>query len=187
MLGAQETVPFSAVGLGEEGIVIAFDIQNGAGLALQRELRPGEGFAEFVPGAKAAGQGEEGAREIGHEGFAFVHGGDHVHLGEAGVGDFQIGEGAGDDPDDAASSGEAGIGEDSHQSDISASVDQRQAALGEESSYGTGALAIGGVAARTRAAKDAEGFEHGSIVNGWGPGRSGGGRVESGWSYYDIN
>ena len=63
---------------GVHGREIAVDVREDHRLGMQAELRPGDDFHQFVEGAHAARQADEGIGHVGHERLALVHGGDHV-------------------------------------------------------------------------------------------------------------
>ena len=58
------------------------------GLACRAELRPSQDFQDFLEGAEAAGQGDEGILLLGHQRLAFVHGVDDVQVLQVEVYDF---------------------------------------------------------------------------------------------------
>src|ERR1700682_2682693 len=112
-------------------VVVTGNIQDGAGLAVDAELEPGDNFAEFFPASETAGKEEEGVGEVGHHGFALMHGFNDVQLGERWMSDFLLYQRAGHDTDGLASGGQHGVREDAHQADAAAAEDQGYLGIGE--------------------------------------------------------
>jgi hypothetical protein len=157
----------------EEGIEIAFDVEERDGLVMKAELCPGEGFKEFVEGAETAGKSEEGVREFAHEGFAVVHGFYDVEVGEARVSDFLLDKAAGDDADDFAAGSKGGVGQSAHEADGGAAVDEAEAAAGDFGAGEAGGVEAGFGGAGTGAAEDADGTHSFSSVAQEGRGEDG--------------
>ena len=147
--GADEFLGDGVVEEGEEAVVVAVGVEEAVGFLVEAELCPGDDFAEFVEGSEAAGEGDEGIGEVGHEGFALVHGIDDAKLGEAGVGDFHFDEGLRDDAGDGAAGGEDGVGEGAHEADAAASVNEAEAARDKGSGELAGGFSVGGVGRRS--------------------------------------
>jgi hypothetical protein len=93
-------------------------------LRVQAELRPREDLEQLVERAEAAGQRHERIGELAHRGLALVHRADDAQLGQAGVGDLPVDEGARDDADDAPSRRERRVGRLAHQADARPAVDE---------------------------------------------------------------
>ncbi len=99
---------------------------------MKLELPPGEDLEEFIERAVAAGQGEEGVGQLGHEGLAVVHALDDVQLGELLVGELAFDERLRDDADGFAAGVAHGVGENAHEADVPGAEDQADAAPGQE-------------------------------------------------------
>jgi len=170
---ADEVFGDGAVEESQEGVVEALDVQQAVGLAAKTELRPGEDFGEFLEGAEAAGQSDEGVREFGHEGLAFMNGGDDAEVLEAKVRDFFICEAFWNNADDFAAAGKHGTGNDAHQADAATAVNEADLAPGEEGAQFPGGVAVGGAGTAVGTAIDAKTFDGHAIESGiWGVGRS---------------
>lgn len=141
-LGAKHALLDSGVEPGEERVVEAGDVDEDDGFAMEVEGLPGEDLEHLFHGAEAAGKDEEGVGALAHEGFAGVHGGGDVELGEALVGDLLINQDEGNDADDDAAGGEAGVCHGAHKADLGAAVDKADAATGEGSAEIFGGLLI---------------------------------------------
>ena len=151
---------------GEEGIEEAVDVEEADGVLVDTQLGPGEDFEEFVEGAVAAGEGDEGLAFFDHEELALVHGGGDVEVGEVGVFELAGVEEGGDDAGDVSAGGEGGIGDGAHHADTAAAVDEADLAVGEGLAGLDGGLDEAGVVAGAGAAVDGEGVDEGH----WGRG-----------------
>ena len=103
----------------QQGVVIAFHVEQAAGLGVEAQLAPGNDFAEFLKGAEAPGQGDEAIRQFRHAGLAGVHGIHHFQPGDLAV--FQVPprhflthQGLGNDADDLAPRRQTGVGHRAH-------------------------------------------------------------------------
>lgn len=134
--------------LGEERCEEIEDIQESARFGMQVQLGPGEDLAEFVQGAETAGQGHESIGEIRHESFAFVHGVDESEFCDAAVGKFPVFEKAGNDSDDLSATGEDGVRDDAHESDIAPAIDEGELPTGDFEPESPGCLGVVGVGTR---------------------------------------
>ena len=123
----QETAGHHAVEEFQHGCEEAGDVEQTDGFVVKAELEPCQRLEHFFQCANAAGQDDEAITEVRHQLLAFMHGADAVHFRCPGVGEFLVGEVMRDDANDFASSGENGIGEQAHQSDIAAAVDEADA------------------------------------------------------------
>ena len=86
--------------------------------------RPAQGLEELLECADPAGKGEEGGRLVGHHGLALVHVGHDVQLGQPVVRDLLGRQRLGDHADRPAPRLEHRVGDDAHQADPAAAVDQ---------------------------------------------------------------
>jgi hypothetical protein len=156
---ADEALSDGVVEEGEEGVVEAFDVEKAVGFAVKAELGPGEDFGKFLEGAEAAGQGDEGIGKVGHEGLAFMHGGDDPKVFKAKMGDFLRNEGLRDDAGDFAAGGHYGVGDGAHQPDTAAAEDEADTAFGEQGAQIAGGRGVTGAGTGIGAAIDADTFE----------------------------
>jgi hypothetical protein len=132
----------------EEVVEEAAGVEQSDGFAVEAELGPGEDFGEFFEGADAAGEGDKGVGEFGHEGFSFVHGFDDVEFRQLEfvakvVFEKELGNHAGD----VSPVVEDGGGELAHEAEVSAAVDEGDASLGEGLAEESGGGGVGGVCA----------------------------------------
>ena len=141
---------------GEQRVVKAVHVEEGAGFGMQAELGPGEDFEDFLEGADATGQGGEAIGQFGHAMFAIVHGGDGFQPGERRVADFLSGELFGDHADHLTADPQGGVGERAHQADVAAAVDQGDVCGGEEPAEFPRGVEVGGGNAGAGPAIDAE-------------------------------
>ena len=93
---------------------------------------------------------------LSHARLADMHGLDHFEPGQLVVADLLLAQRPRDHAVDLAAGFERGIGDDAHQPDGAAAIDQRQAAPGDDRAHGAGALGMDGVMARARAAEDTD-------------------------------
>ena len=166
ILGGEEVGGDEVIEEGEEGIEEAVDVEEADGVLVDTQLGPGEDFKEFVEGAIAAGEGDEGLAFFDHEELALVHAGGDVEVGEVGVFELAGVEEGGDDAGDMAAGGEGGIGDGAHHANTAAAVDEADLALGEGLAGLDGGLDEAGVVAGAGAAVDGEGVDEGH----WGRG-----------------
>jgi hypothetical protein len=104
------------------------------------------------------------ASAIEHPRLAFVHVRDHFQPGHALVRDFPLHQLFGDHADHFAAVVEHGVGDDAHETDVAAAVDQLQAFGRDARAERAGAFGVDGFVAGVGAAVDADRF-HG-IVQG---------------------
>lgn len=114
MNGLEEPFGHGVVQELKQMVVVALDVQNAAGLALQSELVPGEDLAELVERAIAAGQGNESIGEFGHKGFALVHGPGHAQVRQTAMRHLACHQVTGHDADDFSAGLQNGIRELAH-------------------------------------------------------------------------
>lgn len=131
----------------EQLVIEAIDVEEKGWLLVQVQVLPGENLEHLLERAEAARKDEEGIGQLGHLGFARVHGGGDVQLGEAAVCDLELDEAFGDDSNDAAAAGKTGFGDGSHQTDVGSAVDDTDALFGESATEGDGSFKIEGIGA----------------------------------------
>ena len=124
MIRPQESFANAMVEPGEQRVEEAGDVEQADGPGVQAELCPAEHLEELVGGTKTAGQGHKAVGQIGHERFALVHGGDDMKSGQTTVSQFSIHESLGNDTNGLAAAFEDGVGQDTHQTDVSAAKNQ---------------------------------------------------------------
>lgn len=164
MLSADKSILRRPLHQLQERIVVAFNVQERTGLLLQAQLRPGERLAELIPGTKAAGKCQEAIGQIGHECLALVHCSDYVHFGQGGMSDLFLGQRAGDHADYAPAARQAGIRQGSHESNVAAAVNQRNASLSQQLTQMVRGFAIGRTPSMICSTEHTKGMDHCSIV-----------------------
>ena len=115
---------------------------------MQPEHPPGPGLEQLLERARGAGQRDEGVGEVGHHGLALVHRLHDLQPGQAGVRHLVVHQVLGDDADDLAAGGQRGVGDDAHQPDVPAAVDDADAGLRQVGGEGGGGVAVGRRAGR---------------------------------------
>ncbi len=107
----------------EKLVVEPVDVDEYGRLLVQTQILPCQHLEHLFEGSETAGQDKEGVCELGHFGFAGVHGGGDVEFGQAAVSDLQIDERFGNNAYDTSSAGETGFGERFHKPDIGSAID----------------------------------------------------------------
>lgn len=156
----QETAGYHDVEKFQHRCEEAGDVEQADGFVVQAELEPRQCLEQFFQRTDAAGQDDEAIAEVRHQLLALMHGADAVHFSCPGVGEFLVGEVMRDDANDFASGGERGIGEQAHQPDIAAAIDEADGLrrkLGAAVLRGFGEFREGAGAGAT---VDAEAVEH---------------------------
>src|SRR6185369_5342039 len=87
---------------------------------------------DLLEGAEAAGEGEEGVSEIRHPGFALVHRGHDVELGQRAMSDLTVPKGLRNDSDRLAAGGEDRIRDIAHQAHLPSTIDKADASRGQD-------------------------------------------------------
>src|SRR5690606_1130856 len=127
-------------------------------LAVPAELDPGHHLDGLLQRAYAAGEGDEGVGFVEHGALPRMHVvGDDLFAGRER--DLPLLEEAGDDAEDVAARREHGAGEDAHETDRAAAIDEPDAGLGEDRAEPLGRFGIGGIGAGRGTAIDANAFE----------------------------
>src|SRR5262247_2068678 len=153
--------PHEALGdrVGEEPpepVPVAFNVEHTDRLGVNAELRPREDLEGFLERAEASGQRDEAVDERGHGGLALVHRADDAQLGEPRVRELARNERLRDDSDRFAAGLEHRVGDDAHQPDGAAAVDQPELARDQLGAEAPGRGGIGRPRAFGRAAEDAD-------------------------------
>src|SRR5471032_1507605 len=125
-------------------------------LGVQAEGPPGQDLEEFLQGADAARQDDEGVRALEHLQFALVHGLDDHGFGEILVARLTLQQEARDDAHDLAAALEGGVRGQTHQADATSAVNERYPLAGDQVAQAGGGLAKGGIGSETGTAIDAE-------------------------------
>lgn len=112
-------------------VVKAVDVEQNDRFGVEFEGLPRKHFEEFFECPEASGKDEEGVRAVAHQRFAGVHGRGYVKLGEPGVPNLQVDKDLRNDPDDASSMAERGVGDRLHEAGVGSAIDQAQPAQGE--------------------------------------------------------
>ena len=112
------------------------------------DLTPGPDFEEFLQRADAARQGDEGLHPLCHHLLALVHGVDHVQFLQVGMPHLPVHQHAWDHADDPAAVGQHRIGDEAHEADLAAAVDQLPATLADHATDVPGGLCMGWFRAR---------------------------------------
>ena len=145
----------------DEGIKIAFGVEDADRLSVKAKLCPGQNLKELFEGAIAPGKCDEAISKLGHPGFAGVHGVDNLKARSAQVldahsGDLPAHQGFGDDPNHFTASLKGCAREFSHQADIAAAIDQAQPPLRQAAPEVFGSVLVSRAAPEACAEKDAE-------------------------------
>ena len=119
---------------------------------MQADLRPGDGFKQFVESAIAAGQREDGVGELVNAGLALVHGGDKLERGETVVRNLAALERVWQHANDFSAGGQRRVGHCAHQAAAGSAVDQAQAGLRDGGAESCGLGAKGGIVSEGRSA-----------------------------------
>ena len=112
------------------------------------ELAPGPGFEEFLEGADAPGQRQEGVGPFGHQALALVHGVDDQQFRAAAVRVLAFHQRARDHAHHPAAGGQRGVGHHAHQAAATTAVDQLAAVRADPSAdlirhFGEGGVCAG--------------------------------------------
>ncbi len=154
---AQDPLVDGVVEEPHETLVVAIEVEQRDGLAVHPELRPGEDLDDLLERPDAAGDGDEGVRQLGHERLALVHRPHDAQVLEALVRELARLELLGDDPGDAAARLGGRVGKDAHEPGAPAAVDDPDPLGGQQAREALGALRVGGARAGLRAGVEAHG------------------------------
>ena len=125
-------------------------------LGVQPELRPRRDLGQLLERPEPARQGDEAVGQGRHLGLALVERLDHAQLGQAAVCQLAVDQPARDDTDDLAAGPQRRVGDGAHHADPTATVDDADPAFGEPGPDRRRELEMGRIAARARAAEDAD-------------------------------
>lgn len=104
-MGLEEAGGYGRVEELEQALPIAGSVDEDAGLGVEFQLRPGDGFQNFFQRAIAAGQDKKCVGELDHAGFTLMHGENALKGGEATVSDLAVVEDCGQNSDDLGATG----------------------------------------------------------------------------------
>ena len=139
-----------------EPVPVAFHVEDADRLGVNPELRPREDLEGLLEGAQASGQRDEAVDERRHRGLALVHGAHDAQLGQAGVSELARDERLRDDADGLAAPLEHRVGDDAHEPDGAAAVDQPELARDQLGAEAPGRVGVGRARPLGRAAEDAD-------------------------------
>ena len=168
--GADEGVFAHMVEQVDQRVPEILDVGEHDRFAVLVELGPGGHLHRFLERADAAGQRDERVRLLEHQHLAFVHvGRDHGVLDIA-EHQFAVFEELRNDAGHMPAMLEHGAGDDAHQTQASATVDQADVTLGHVLAKLFCGCRVGRIVARTGTAVDADSFDvaHGLIWH-WRP------------------
>jgi len=140
----------------QQRLEVAPRVEHTDRFGVDAQLRPGQDLEQFLQRAHAAGQGHETVGQVGHQRLAVVHAADHVQFGQACVGEFLGLQRRRDDADYLAAGRQSRVGDDAHQADVAAAVDNSEPAADGGDGKFAGRGGVLGPAADVRAAEDAE-------------------------------
>ena len=125
----------------QQGVVVALDIQNAAGFTLHSQLSPGEDLAEFFEGTVATGQAINASARSAINALRSCMEFTIRRSGNSRVRHFFGDQRTRNHADDFAASCASRVGQDAHESDISAAVNDRESADHQASRDRTAAAA----------------------------------------------
>lgn len=156
VLGAHEGFLDGVVDKLHQRIVVAGDIEQAAGFAVHAELGPGPDLEEFLERAGAAWQRDEAVGLFHHHGLALVHVLHQVQFGQAAMGLFLFLQQFRDHADHAAAAGQHLVGDDAHDANDRAAIDQAEVALDQFTGQHAGLFQVFGARAGIGAAINAD-------------------------------
>ena len=127
VLARQEAFRQRVIEVVGEPVEEARDVQQPARLAVVAELRPGQRLEQLVERAVAAGERDEGVRQLGHLRLALVHRLDDVQPGEPPVHHFPLEQAPRRDAGNRHALGERRLRQHPHQPDAAAAVHEAEA------------------------------------------------------------
>src|SRR5690348_5626398 len=126
-LGRKEALGGRLVDEFDEAVPEAFDVEQAERLLVVAERVPAPRLEEFVERSDPTRKREERVGKLGHPRLALVHRLDDVKLGDAGMRDLDVDERLRDDSVDLAAELEHAIGDQPHEAEPAAAVDQLDA------------------------------------------------------------
>ena len=132
VVAAHEAVFYASVYPPHQVIVIAEGVIQCDGFLDESELVGDDHFRELVEGAEAARHGDEGVRFENQYLLALRHGLGRNHLCDTRMTYLMAEQKSGHHADDLAAAFEHPVGDDVHQADAAATVDQGAAVVGED-------------------------------------------------------
>jgi len=90
VLGLQEALRDRMLQVGQQGVKIAADIEQAAGLVVYAQLSPRPDLERLVQRPRSARESDESVRQISHQRLTLVHGFDKAQFGQSAVPDFSI-------------------------------------------------------------------------------------------------
>ena len=156
MLGADETLRYGCREHLDQWRIETLDVEQHHWLADEAELIPGQHFEQLFEGSETSGERDEPVGEFGHPRLATVHRISNLQLGQAQVADLRGDEALRDDADHVAAAGQHCVGDGSHQTQATPSVDEADAASCHRRAQVGRCLQVGGRVADVRAAIHAQ-------------------------------
>src|SRR5689334_1256900 len=149
----------------QQMVVVALDVQNPAGLALQAELGPSQNFAELFESTVAPRHGDKGIRQLSHQRLALMHGFDDPQVGHFGMRHLFGDQRMRDDADDLAAGRTSRVRQYSHQSHVSAAVDNGDSTGNQATRQRSGNRSVSRTRTWARSAKHANAFDHRHFIH----------------------
>ena len=143
------------------------DVEQTHGFVVKGELQPGEGFEQFIQRAEASWEGDEAVAEVDHHLLSLVHAADDVQFGDAAITQFFFHERLRDDADDLPLLRQRAVSNRAHQADVSAAIDEADAALGQKGAEIMRSGTVAGVVAKGGTTIDTDSAQsgHGGMMN----------------------
>jgi len=127
----QEACGDGGVEKSKQAIPVVGRVDEDDRFGVEAKLGPGDDFEQFFESAVAAGKDEESVAELGHAGFALVHGFYIFEAREPAVGDLPAGENVRKDADDGCTRGKCRVGDGAHETGVGSAVDKTQPGRGD--------------------------------------------------------
>src|ERR1051326_1755836 len=153
MLGMRKALPDDGFDEFSQRPPETADVDEHHGLPMEVELLPGDDLDRLVERPEAAGKHDERVGELEHRALAIVHARNHAELRQRFVRDFETAKKFGNHADDFAAGAERRVGEDPHETDPPAAVDEADASGGDRLTEPGGGAAVSFVDPDRRAAE----------------------------------